>query len=350
MTPAIINLTGTRTYDAATDAAGTLFGSGGTVSGVNGQNLILSGSGTLASKNVGSESVSALGTLSLGNGTGLASNYTLVGGTDTVTVTPATLTYTATAATQSYGTTPSGLTGTVSGFVGGDTLSSATTGSAAFSTTATAASNVGQYAISGSGLTADNGNYTFTQAAGNATALTINPAIVSLTGTRTYDAATDAAGAIFGAAGTVSGVNGQNLILSGSGTLASKNAGSESVSALGTLSLGNGTGLASNYTLVGGTDTVTVTAGNADLHGQRGQPALRHHALRFTGTVSGFVGGDTLSSATTGSAAFSTTATAASNVGQYAITGGGLTADNGNYTFTQAAGNATALTITPVKA
>ena len=347
VTPAIINLSATRAYDAATDAAASIFGAAGTVSGVNGQNLILSGSGTLSAKNVGSENVSSLGTLSLSNGTGLAGNYTLVGGTDTVTVTAATLTYSANAASQSYGTTPSGLSGTVSGFVGGDTLGSATTGSAAFSTTATAASNVGQFAITGSGLTADNGNYNFVQAAGNATALTINPAIVSLTGTRSYDAGTDAAASIFGAAGTVSGVNGQNLILSGTGTLASKNVGSENVSALGTLGLANGTGLAGNYTLIGGTDTVTVTAATLTYSANAASQSYGTTPSGLSGTVSGFVGGDTLGSATTGSAAFSTTATAASNVGQYAIAGSGLTADNGNYNFIQGPGNNAALTINP---
>jgi hypothetical protein len=61
---------------------------------VAGQTLTLSGSGTLAGANVGSQNVSSLGTLALGDGTGLASNYTLVGGTDVVNVTPAPLTIT----------------------------------------------------------------------------------------------------------------------------------------------------------------------------------------------------------------------------------------------------------------
>ena len=64
----------------------------------------------------------------------------------------------------------------VSGFVNGQTLATATTGTLAFNTLATGASNVGNYLITGSGLTANNGNYTFTQAAANATALTISPA------------------------------------------------------------------------------------------------------------------------------------------------------------------------------
>jgi MBG domain (YGX type) len=48
-----------------------------------------------------------------------------------------------------------------------------------FTSTATSLSNVGSYAINGSGLTANNGNYVFVQAAGNATALTITPAPIN---------------------------------------------------------------------------------------------------------------------------------------------------------------------------
>jgi hypothetical protein len=148
----------------------------------------------------------------------------------------------------------------VTGFVLTDTLANATTGSETFSTTATNASNVGSYGITGSGLTANHGNYVFAQAAGNATALTINPA------------------------------------------------------------------------------TLTVSANAASRTYGAANPAL-------SGSVTGFVLTDTLANATTGSETFSTTATNTSNVGSYGITGSGLTANNGNYVFAQAAGNATALTI-----
>ena len=40
---------------------------------------------------------------------------------------------------------------------------------------------MGQYAIAGSGLTANNGNYVFAQNAANTTALTINPATLTIT-------------------------------------------------------------------------------------------------------------------------------------------------------------------------
>ncbi len=148
------------------------------------------------------------------------------------------------------------------GLQGSDTLLGATSGATMFSTPATAASNVNSYAIDGGGLTASHGNYTFAQGAGNATALSITPAVVNLSGTRVYDAGLDAGAEIFGTSGTVPGVNGQTLSLSGSGTLLAKNVGSETVSPTG-LILASGTGgsagLASNYTLIGGRDAVNVT-------------------------------------------------------------------------------------------
>jgi hypothetical protein len=63
----------------------------------------------------------------------------------------------------------------VNGFVTGDTLVNSTSGTELWTTNATVASAPGSYAIDGGGLTS--GNYVFTQAAGNATALTVGPAI-----------------------------------------------------------------------------------------------------------------------------------------------------------------------------
>jgi glucuronoarabinoxylan endo-1,4-beta-xylanase len=93
------------------------------------------------------------------------------------TVSQATLTYTANAANMIYGSAVPGLGGSVGGFVGSDTQANATTGTLTFTTPATSSSSVGSYAINGSGLTANNGNYTFVQAAGNATALGILPLV-----------------------------------------------------------------------------------------------------------------------------------------------------------------------------
>ncbi|WP_144007120.1 caspase family protein, partial [Pelomonas sp. KK5] len=69
------------------------------------------------------------------------------------------------------------LSGSVTGFVGGETQANATSGTLAFVTPATTASPAGSYAINGQGLTAQ--NYVFVQAAGNATALTLNTPTVT---------------------------------------------------------------------------------------------------------------------------------------------------------------------------
>jgi hypothetical protein len=181
---------------------------------------------------------------------------------DVGTITPAVLTYTSNPGSRTYGAANPIFTGSVTGFVDGQTLSSATTGSATFTSPATAVDNVGIYAIEGSGLTANNGNYTFIQAATNSSAFTISPATLTYT-------ASPGAGRTYGAANPI-----------------------------------------------------------------------------FTGSVLGFVNGQTLASATSGSLLFSTPATPSSPVGSYPVIGSGLTADNGNYVFTQAGGNATAFTIT----
>jgi hypothetical protein len=91
------------------------------------------------------------------------------------------LTYLADPASRLYGDPNPAFTGTVTGFKLTDTQATATTGTLAFTSPATAASNVGSYAIDGSGLTANNGNYLFVQAPGNATALTINQRPVTVT-------------------------------------------------------------------------------------------------------------------------------------------------------------------------
>jgi hypothetical protein len=78
-----------------------------------------------------------------------------------------------------------GLKGSVSGFVGGDTLADATQGSAVFTAQAGTDSPPGSYAVIGSGLRAP--NYVLSQAPGNAAALTIvvdlTPVVAAIVGT-----------------------------------------------------------------------------------------------------------------------------------------------------------------------
>ncbi len=102
-----------------------------------------------------------------------AGNYTLTFVTADFVITPATLTYLADAINSFVGLPLPSFTGTVTGFKGTDTLPSATTGTLLFSTTVSNTLVPGVYPVLGSGLAANNGNYVFVQAPGNATAFTV---------------------------------------------------------------------------------------------------------------------------------------------------------------------------------
>ena len=87
---------------ATASAAANLFGTAGVLTGVGSETLTLSGTGTLSSKNVNvAQSFASLSGFTLtGNGSTLASNYTLTGGTDFLDITPAILTVSGTTARE----------------------------------------------------------------------------------------------------------------------------------------------------------------------------------------------------------------------------------------------------------
>jgi hypothetical protein len=102
-------------------------------------------------------------------------NYSIAFNNGTLLITPATLTYVANPVFSfQYSPLPR-FGGTVTGFVAGDTLASATTGILTFSPGASNSNASGVFASEGSGLAANFGDYVFTQAAGNATAFVIRP-------------------------------------------------------------------------------------------------------------------------------------------------------------------------------
>jgi hypothetical protein len=86
------------------------------------------------------------------------------------------------------------------------------------------------------------------------TAFTIKPLAATLSGTRTFDGTTTAAAGILSITNVI---NGDQLLLSGSATLASANVGSETISSFAGLTLG-GTA-AGNYTLNGASGSVNIT-------------------------------------------------------------------------------------------
>ncbi|MBI3480881.1 MAG: hypothetical protein HY016_11095, partial [Nitrosomonadales bacterium] len=257
--PRPANLTGTRAYDGTMNVASTIFTFGNLVGT---ETLTLSGTGTISSPNASATPYPVtLGTLALGNGTGLASNYTFAGGSQTALITAASvaLVVTASNASKTYGSTltlgaiaaPT-TAWTATGLIGTDTIGSVTLAS----TGAVSTANVGSYPIATSNAVFSSGsasNYTINYS--SLGTLTVNPYAVSLTGTRAYDGTTNAVASIF-TLGTLA--NNETLTLSGVGTVASKDAGAGKAVTLGTLALGNGTGLASNYTFIGGSQTLTI--------------------------------------------------------------------------------------------
>ncbi|WP_285403302.1 YDG domain-containing protein [Luteibacter sp. ME-Dv--P-043b] len=432
ITPLVINLVGSRVYDGSNAIAAGVLSFQGMVFGLNGDALALSGTGAVADKNVGNtRPLTSLGTLALaGTGGSIATNYTLVGGTHTASITPKAITGSIVADGRTYDTTAlatthgslsgvvagddlrytstsgsfadknagTGKTVTVSGVLGGGDLGNYTIASNAtttasiaraaiqvntiaadkvydgadtattvlapagvlggdvvtFSSTgarfsdanATTGKTVTTSGIAASG--ADAANYLWNAA--STTTASITPYVISLQGTRIYDGSTTVAADSFGPGAQVAGINGDTLTLSGIGAVGDKNVGTQkAVTSLGTLGLqGNGSALAGNYTLLGGTHTATITpkqivvdaTGSTKVYDAN---TLATAALSSTGIVSG------------DQVAFSATSTRydTKNVGNgKAVTVDGIAAsgtDAGNYainTATVTTGDITPLAIT----
>ncbi|MCX7066998.1 MAG: filamentous hemagglutinin N-terminal domain-containing protein [Methylococcales bacterium] len=169
----------TKTYNGLSDSTPTYTYTNTTTGATITPNANLLGTATVygTAKNVGTYTASTTGLFSNQQG------YDISNGTvGSLTITPATLTYTANAASRLYGAANPVFSGTLTGFVNGETQATATTGLLGFSSLANNLSNVGSYTIDGSGLIANFGNYIFRQAAGNATALSIIEAVKSSVG------------------------------------------------------------------------------------------------------------------------------------------------------------------------
>lgn len=331
-----------RTYGAANPTFTT------TLTGfVNGETLASSGvtgSGSATSVAISSSNVGNYAIIPTASGYA-SNNYDFTGITNgRLTVTPATLTVTANAATRQYGLANPAFAGTVTGFVNGQSLATATTGTLAFSTPATVASNVGNYDVTGYGLTANNGNYIFAQAAGNVTALAVTPA--TLTVTAVADSKTYNALAYTGGNGvTYAGFRNADSTADLAGTLAftgtsqgATNAGSY-VLTPGGLSAGNYALSFVNGTLTVGKASLTIQAIDANRVYGSANPS-------FSANLLGFVNGENATTAgITGAAGVTTVATAASNVGNYAITPTAGTLAAANYVFPNTIDGV--LTITP---
>ncbi|PIG30274.1 filamentous hemagglutinin family protein [Janthinobacterium sp. 35] len=356
---------GTRVYDGTT--AATLLG--GSLSGViSGETLVLSGgTGVFVDKNAGNGKTVTVSGISLLDGTGLASNYSVTNPTNvTGSITQKVLGVTgALAADKTYdGALDASITGgSLSGFVGSETVGLASLAGAF------ADKNAGSgKAVSITGGTLSNGsngglasNYSVGPASGLIASITQKA--LSVTGVaaanKVYDSTTKAS--VTG--GSLNGLVGsETLGLSGlSGVFVDKNAGTGKTVTVSGATLADGTGLASNYTLSNPTGVTanisqatisSVTNVVADSKVYDGGTSVTFGSA--TATFNGMFSGDSLGIGATKAAFSDKNAGAGKGVTISSLTLGGLDAANYTLASTTATGTGSitpkALTITGMSA
>jgi filamentous hemagglutinin family protein len=237
----------------------------------NASNVISGGAATYTTTlantlNAGTYPILYTGGLTSSNVTLVSSNIPVI-----YTVTPAVLTYNATPASRAYGAANPALSGTLTGYKLSDT-SAILSGTATWTTTAVSGSGsapgspVGSYALDGGGYSLVSGhNYTFAEAAGNATAFTVGKADLTVTAVdaaKTYNGTLYSGGNGVTYSGFATGESASTLggTLSYGGTAqGARNAGSYSITPLG-LTDGNYAIDFVSGTLVVGRANLTLTS------------------------------------------------------------------------------------------
>jgi len=271
ITPYIVDLTGTKVYDGTTTIAATQLVMGALVGN---QTLTLSGTGTFADRNVGTgKLIDATGlTLLSGSGTngGLASNYTLTGGLQVASITPASLVLTASDAVKTYdgsvsmvGATqaPAAIVKIGSGteLFGADSLSGGTFAFVDANVSRNAEGSVlADKSVSVSGVTINDGNNgaNYTVSYANNTTSTINPfatTVTALAQTKVYDASTAAGTSRF----TSGPMIGSDAIASVTLTYDDKNVGQGTKLILPSAAIGATGTIIGNYTISYVADTAS---------------------------------------------------------------------------------------------
>jgi hypothetical protein len=268
-----------------------------------------------ASSDVGSYAITPV----LADPNGRIGNYTVSSTNGTLSVTPAPLTVTANDATKVYGQTNPAFSVHYNGFVLGQD-SSVLGGTLAFSTPATAASHVGSYAITPSGLSSSNYGLTFVDGT-----LSVTPAPLTITAnnqTMIYGGAMPTLTASF--SGLVNGETPGSYNPTLSTVPASSHVGTYAISVSGAADPDYAIQYV-NGTLTINPATLTVTADDkARVYGQANPVFTAHYA--------GFVNGDT-TACLTGSPNLATSAGLTSPVGSYVITSGTGTLNAHDYVF-----------------
>ena len=313
-----VNLSGSRAYDSTRTALGSDLSFANLVTG---ETLGLTGSGVLGSPAAGSQTIVNVNTLAIADGSGAASNYTLTNGTLTMTILPRSTAVTGNKSYDGSTTINAANLTTFSNLAGSDTISLSGTGSVS-------SANVGSgKVVNTSGLTIDNSsgvgtNYTLSGATVN-----ITERIINLNGVRAFDGTTNVSNSDLSIGNLVSG---ENLVLSGSGSVSTAAAAMNKSITLGSLAISNGSGgTASNYTLSGGSHTLDISQLSVNITGNRqydGSTTVNSSDLSLTNLVSG----ETVNLTGSGSVADKNVgANKTVTAGTLALTGAGA----GNYTL-----------------
>jgi hypothetical protein len=238
----------------------------------------------------------------------------------TVTVTRAPLTVTAPSPSKVYGAAVPTLTPTITGFVNGQnaTILGA---QPTCTSTASAGSDVGTYATSCSGGSAD--NYSFTYVAGTLTVTKAPLTITASSPSMTYGGPVPPISA--GYSGFVNGDN-QGQAVSPKPTCSTTATSSSPVGSYPTSCSGAG---ATNYTIAYVNGSVTIGAATLTVTAPSPSKVYGAPLPSLSPTYSGFVNGQGPANLTSG-ATCTTTATASSNVGTFPVTCSGAAIPNYN--------------------
>ncbi|WP_244888342.1 beta strand repeat-containing protein, partial [Janthinobacterium agaricidamnosum] len=350
----LTGLSGNKVYDGTVNA--TL--AGGTLNGlVNSETLAFTVQGaTFGDKNAGTGKAITVGGVTLGDGTGLASNYTLAtpGGVSGD-ITKATISAISglTASSKVYdgnlNTTLGSNSAVINGKIAGDDVQlSGASGQFTDKNVGTGKTvNITGITLSGSDL----GNYNVISNTASTTA-DITPKTVTLTGMTADNKVYDGTAVAVLSGGTLSGVvSGETLSFSGGvGVFSDKNAGAGKLVTVSGTTLHDGTGLASNYTfsspanLNADISKATISSVSNIGAANKTYDGLTGATLNGAATFNGMVAGDSLAIANASGSFSDKNAGNGKTVTISGIVLGG--ADAGNYSLASSTAS-TSADITP---
>jgi len=275
------------------------------------------------------------GTYAINQGSlALNDNYNLAYTGANLTITPAVLTITAADDAREYGEPNPAFTGTFTGAKNGETF---TVGG---SSTATATSPVGTYAIVPSVTGATLANYDVVQYNGTFTIKKAELAVTTAAKSKVYgDAFTDFTGSISG----IKNSDNITATYSSTGAAATAAAGNYPIVA----ALNDTDNKLGNYTIINPGATLTVDKASLTVTANPASKVYGSINPAFAVTYAGFVNNDAATNLD-GALTYATTATAASPVGTYDVTPSGLIATNYNISFVKGILTVTPATLTVV--